>query len=214
MRLEVDAILFDIDGTLVDSTDAVEGIWTTWAARRGLDAAEILEVSHGRRTEDTLRLFLPEDSVAEAVAELAAMEHAEDGEVLALPGVAELLAALPKERWAAVTSGTRTVMLPRLASAGLPEPSVLVAAEDVRVGKPDPEGYRLAAEQLGHDVTRCLVVEDAPAGIEAARAAGAASLGVATSHDRDVLRGADEVVADLTSLTVSLRPDGLVVTTA
>jgi sugar-phosphatase len=213
MRFDVEAILFDIDGTLVDSTAAVERIWRTWAGRHGLDAEEILRVCHGRRTEDTLALFLPAGEHPAALAELARLELAEVEEVAALPAAATLLPRLPAGRWAAVTSGSQPIMRARLAAAGLPVPDVLVAAEDVTAGKPDPDGYRKAAAALGADVTRCLVVEDAPAGLAAGRAAGARTLAVATSHEPAQLAGtADAVAPDLSSVTVETVPGGLVVT--
>lgn len=193
MRINVAALLFDIDGTLVGSIDTVEQVWRVWAGRRGIDANEILAVCHGRRSEDTIAEFLPAPEVPAALAELDALEHAHAGEVSALPGTRTLLtqfAAEPHQRWAAVTSGGRQVMLPRLVAAGLPVPRVFVAAEDVSRGKPDPEGYRMAAEALGVQAQQCLVLEDAPAGIGAGLAAGAHVLAVATSHTAQELRDA------------------------
>lgn len=208
MEDEVEAVLFDIDGTLVDSTAAVERAWRTWAGRRGLDAERILQVCHGRRSQDTVASFLPREEVSSATAELGELEANDLGGVVALPGVREMLDGLPPTRWAAVTSGGRRLMLARLAAAGLPAPSVLVAAEDVETGKPHPEGYRTAAAALGVRIDRCLVVEDAPAGIAAGRAAGATVLAVCTSHDRGELEGlgADAVVPDLSF--VATRSDG------
>ena len=209
MIFEVDAILFDIDGTLVDSTGTVERTWRVWAAQRGLPADDILAVCHGRRTEDTVADFLPAAERAAAVAELERLELGDLDEVVALPAASEILTALPADRWAAVTSGSGSLMRARLGAAGLPLPRVLVAAEDVSAGKPDPQGYRRAAEGLGVAVTRCLVVEDAPAGLAAGHAAGASVLAVATSHPVDDLRAAHAVVADLRSLRVEVSADGL-----
>ena len=126
-----------------------------------------------------------------------------------IEAASEILTALPADRWAAVTSGSGSLMRARLGAAGLPLPRVLVAAEDVSAGKPDPQGYRRAAEGLGVAVTRCLVVEDAPAGLAAGHAAGASVLAVATSHPVDDLRAAHAVVADLRSLRVEVSADGL-----
>ncbi len=205
----VDAVLFDIDGTLVDSTPAVERTWRTWARRHGLDAEEILRVCHGRRTEDTVAMFVPQPDVVAAAAELEHLElHDLDG-VVALPGAADLLDGLPAERWAAVTSGSRELMCSRLSAAGLPVPEVLVAAADVMVGKPDPEGYRRAAEELGVDPAGCLVVEDAPAGIAAGRAAGATVVAVCTSHARAELYDADAIAETLLDITVASSASGL-----
>ncbi|WP_146796787.1 HAD-IA family hydrolase [Agrococcus baldri] len=212
MKLTVAAVLFDIDGTLVDSTPAVERTWRTWAARRGVDAEAVLRVSHGRRNEDTLADFLPAHEVSAAVAELGVLELDDLQGVVALPATTSLLPAIPAGRWAAVTSGPRALMQTRLRVSGLPVPEVLIAAEDVSEGKPHPEGYLAAAAALGVDAGDCLVVEDAPAGIGAGRAAGARVVAVATSHDRSALVDADVVIDDLRELQLSVTPDGLRVT--
>lgn len=209
MDLKVAAMLFDIDGTLVDSTAAVERTWRIWAKRHGLDAEAILRVCHGRRSEDTIADFLPEDERERAVAELEALELDDLDDVVALPAAADLLALLPPGRWAAVTSGSRALMRRRLAAARLPLPSVLVGAEDVTLGKPDPEGYLAAAAALGVEPTACVVVEDAPAGIAAGQASGARVLAVATSHPGTVLQEADAVLRDLTELTIAVAADGI-----
>lgn len=211
MRFEVVAILFDIDGTLVDSTPAVVRTWEAFADARSLDVEEMLRISHGRRTEDTLADLLPAAEVPAAAAELEALELDDLGDVVALPAVEAVLERLPADRWAAVTSGSRRLMRARLQAAGLPVPPVLIAAEDVEQGKPDPQGYLAAAKALGVDPARCLVVEDAPAGIAAGRASGATVLGVATSHDPSALAAADAVVEDLSGISVSESGNRLVV---
>ncbi|MFD0662100.1 HAD-IA family hydrolase [Thermocatellispora tengchongensis] len=129
-----------------------------------------------------------------------------------LPAAARLLHDLPEDRWAAVTSGSGALMRARLQTAGLPVPEVLVAAEDVSAGKPDPEGYLKAAAALGHPAERCLVIEDAPAGIAAGRAAGAHTLAVATSHPAAELTTADAVVPDLTACALQVTAAGLTLT--
>ncbi|MDO5512776.1 HAD family hydrolase [Corynebacterium sp.] len=191
--------LFDIDGTLVDSTPAVERAWRTWAAENDLDAEDILRVSHGRRAKDTLADFIAPELIDAAYHRLLDLEMADLDSVVALPGARELLESLPRNRWAAVTSGGRKLMTARLRAAGLPVPEVLVTAEDVEVGKPDPAGYLLAAHRLGADPSECLVVEDAPAGLEAGRRAGCSVVAVATSHSLEQLAGF-EVIPDLTAL--------------
>lgn len=211
MRFDVAAILFDIDGTLVDSTPAVVRTWTAWAHAYGLDPDDILRVSHGRRSQDTIADFLPAAEVAAAHAELERLEPVDLHDVAALPASAELLAALPQDRWAAVTSGPRELMRARLQAAGLPVPEVLVAAEDVTIGKPHPQGYQQAADALGYPAHACLVIEDSPAGIAAGRAAGAGVLGVATSHPAEVL-DADSVITDLTGCSIEVGRSGLIVT--
>lgn len=213
MQFEVAAILFDIDGTLVDSTAAVERSWRTWAADRDLDPEAVLAVCHGRRSADTIAGLVPPAEHAAAVAHLDRLELADFDGIVALPGAQALLSRLPTDRWAAVTSGSQRLMRARLHAAGLPAPAVLISAENVTLGKPDPEGYLKAAAALGRDIGRCLVVEDAPAGIDAGRAAGSPTLAVATSHASSRLTRADAVIPDLTACSVSVTDQGLVVTT-
>ena len=212
MNFDVDAILFDIDGTLVDSTGAVERAWRTFTAAHGIDADELLSISHGRRSADTIAQFLPPEETDSAVAELDALEMADLDDVVALPSVAELIGSLPPQRWAAVTSGNRELMIKRLGAAGLPTPSVLVTAEDVNDGKPHPEGFLLAARSLGFSPDRCLVIEDAPSGVEAGLATGGPTVAVATSHPAAALQAATAVVDTLAQLRLEVVDDGLHIT--
>ena len=180
--IEARAVLFDCDGVLVDSGASIERAWRRWALERGLDGDAIVAVAHGRRTEDTMReLGLSGDLVA-GVELLEGYEIADAPSVHAFPEAAALLAELPPGSWAVVTSGTRALATSRLAAAGLPLPSVLVTADDVRAGKPDPEGYLEAARRLGCSPADCVVVEDAPAGVQAGLAAGMRVVGLATTH--------------------------------
>ncbi|MDN5617340.1 HAD-IA family hydrolase [Rothia sp. HC945] len=201
--------MFDIDGTLVDSTAAVERTWRTWAAEHDLDAAHILSICHGVRSEDVVARYLPASEIPAATIELEDMELQDLEGVTALPCAADVLGRLPEPRWAAVTSGSGRLMRKRLSAAGLPVPDILIAADDVVAGKPDPEGYRNAAEALGSPIDRCLVIEDAPAGIAAGRAAGATVLAVCTSHQRAEVADADVVVDSLTDVSVTVGPDGI-----
>lgn len=205
----VQAVLFDIDGTLVDSTAALERTWTVWAGRHGLDVRDILRVCHGRRSEDTIAEFITgARERATAVVEMEELELGDLDGVVALPGAHELLhslQALPGQRWAAVTSGSRRLMQARLTAARLPIPAVLIAADDVRQGKPDPEGYLAAAQALNADPERCVVVEDAPAGLEAGRRAGAFTMAVCTSHSADKVAEADLVVANLAQVAIEVQ---------
>lgn len=210
MVLRGSAVLFDIDGTLVDSTPVVERSWRTWAQEYHVDAEEVLRVCHGRRTEDTVAQFVTPQHRADAVARVQALELADLDGVLALPGAHQLLEVLPGRRWAAVTSGGRSLMTARLAAAQLPVPEILICAEDVSAGKPSPEGYLKAAAALGFEATRCVVVEDAPAGISAGRAAGAQVLAVTTTHDAHQVASADVIVADLSCVRVRFTDDGVV----
>jgi mannitol-1-/sugar-/sorbitol-6-phosphatase len=210
MLFRAQALLVDIDGTLVDSTAAVIASWTAWAATQRLDVREILRVCHGRRARDTVAMFLPAERVPAATRQLEELELAALDGVTALPGADVLVRDLPSNRWAGVTSGSQALMRARLAAAGLPVPAVLITGEDVSRGKPDPEGYLAASAALGYDIAQCVVIEDAPAGIAAGRAAGAWTVAVATSHDGAELRGADIVVQDLTRCAVELRTDHVV----
>ncbi|WP_345632657.1 HAD-IA family hydrolase [Rugosimonospora acidiphila] len=209
MRLNCQAILVDIDGTLVDSAGAVTRAWSLWSKEYGVDVDAVLRVCQGRRSEDTVAEFLPQGQREEALRRLDALELADLAEVVALPGAHPLLESLPSGRWAAVTSGNRALMGARLAAAGLPVPEVVVAADDVSAGKPSPEGYLKAAAALGYDIDRCVVVEDSRAGVAAGRAAGAWVVAVATTHPAAQLGVADIVVPDLTALTVDVIAGGL-----
>ena len=171
------AFLFDMDGTILSSIESAERVWSAWAVRHGLDVATFLPTMHGRRAIDTvLRQELPGiDAEAEAAGILQAEIDDVDG-VHALAGAVEFLASLPQDRWAIVTSASRSLALRRLEAAGLSHPAVFVTAEDITNGKPDPEGYLLAAARLGFQATDCLVFEDAAAGIEAGERAGGSVL--------------------------------------
>lgn len=201
MEFHASAVLLDMDGTLVDSTACVERQWVRWAERNGLDAAEILRVCHGRRTEETIRELAPHLATEEELKRFDEEEIAEREGIRAIGGAAALLSALPPRLWAVVTSASRRLAQTRLECAGLPLPSVLIAAEDVRQGKPDPEGYLLAAGSLHAAPADCLVFEDTPAGIDAALAAGMQVLGLTTTCSREQLRGVP-CVPDFTALGV------------
>jgi len=199
MRIDCSAILFDLDGVLVDSTAYIEQQWRDWARSKGLDPAPFLQFCHGRRAVETIRLAAPQ---LDAEAEVAAFrEHAvQDLALPAVPGARELLAALPEARWGVVTSGARRFALARLAGARLPAPRVLVSADEVREGKPSPEGYLLAARLLATPASSCLVLEDAPPGVEAARAAGATVVALTSTHPAPALAQAHRVVPSLADL--------------
>jgi sugar-phosphatase len=188
--------LFDIDGTLVDSSAVVERAWRQVAGEFGLDGDTIVANCHGRRSMDTVEeFFAPADRPA-AQLRIDALELA-DKNVVACPGAADILAGLDGQPWAAVTSGPRLLMTARLAAAGLPEPPVLVTAEDVQRGKPAPDAYLLAARELGVSPAGCVVVEDSPAGVAAGQASGALVVAVTTTHPADALQAADLVVTGL-----------------
>ncbi|WP_456425427.1 HAD-IA family hydrolase [Rhodocaloribacter sp.] len=207
-RWTCDALLFDLDGVLVDSSACIERHWRRWAARHGLDAEALVTRLHGRRMVDLIRDFAPHlDAEAEA-ARLALEEGTDTEGVHAFEGAAEMLRALPGEAWAVVTSGNRITATTRLRHTGLPWPKVLVTADDVRRGKPDPEPYLTAAERLGVAPERCLVLEDAPAGIDAAKAAGMTALALTTTHPPEAFPHADARIARLTDVRIARPPGG------
>ena len=172
----IEAVLFDMDGTLVDSDAAVERAWRTWATEYGVDPAAVLAVAHGAPAERTVGLVRPDLTGADAAAAAAAarqleLQYDDLSDIVPTPGAHELLAAL-RLPWAIVTSANARLAKARLGAAGITAP-LLVTVDDVRTGKPDPEGYLRAAELLGVAPERCLVVEDAEVGVAAGRAAGA-----------------------------------------
>lgn len=199
-RFECKAILFDLDGVLVDSAGYIEEQWRRWAISKGLPAESFLKLCHGRRAVETIRLAAPH---LDAEAEVAAFQPDDDpwsGLSLGpVEGALALLHQLPVDSWAVATSGMRVEATDRLRRAGLPIPRVLVCAEDVVHGKPSPDVYLKAAAGLGVEPFECVVVEDAPAGIEAARAAGMRVIALTTTHSIDELR-ADACSTSLTGV--------------
>lgn len=198
-----DAVLFDLDGVLVDSTAVVVQTWRRWAEKRGLDAERIVEFAHGRRAAETVRALAPE---LDADSEVAALERAEaenlDG-VLEVQGARELLSSLPSDAWTVVTSGTRSLARGRMAHLGLPIPPHFVSADDVANGKPHPEAYLMGARTLSVSPGSCLVIEDAPSGVRAARAAGMRVVALATTYPAEDLREADVVTPALAGISVA-----------
>jgi len=168
------AFLFDMDGTLLDSSAVVERVWLTWARQHGIDAKALLTDLHGVRAEDTIRRFAGPglDIARETEWILQAELHDVEG-VVALEGIGAFIERLAPDAWAVVTSATFALATVRLRAANLPLPEVFITAEDVKRGKPDPEGFLLAAKRLGVRIEECLVFEDSPAGVAAAKAAGA-----------------------------------------
>jgi sugar-phosphatase len=181
-RFECRAILFDLDGVLVDSTAYIEDQWRRWARAKGLAEEPFLQVCHGRRAVETIRLAAPQLDAEAEVAAFVPDDSGSEPAIRALQGAQRLLETLPAGSWAVATSGTRRMATERLQSAGLPIPAVLVCAEDVQQGKPCPDVYLLAAARLGVPPGECLVIEDAPAGIQAARAAGMSVVSLTTTH--------------------------------
>jgi mannitol-1-/sugar-/sorbitol-6-phosphatase len=208
------AILFDLDGVLVDSGECVERTWRKWALAHQLDPERVVEAAHGRRAIETVRLVAPNLSADDELARLAASESTTSEGVYEIAGARELIHTLPDNAWAIVTSGIRDVAEFRLRLVGIPIPRVMVCGDEITRGKPDPEGYLQAAKRLGRSPEDCLVIEDASAGIEAARAAQMRVIAVAGTYPPEQLTAADAVVAKLGDLAVQTDRDELRVTTA
>ncbi|MFJ7311740.1 HAD-IA family hydrolase [Pseudomonas sp. NPDC098747] len=181
------AFLFDMDGTVLNSIAAAERVWAEWAVRHGVDVATFLPTIHGARAIDTIRRLNLPGVDAEAQAAFIAQAEIEDVDgIVEIPGARAFLDSLPAERWAMVTSAPRDLALRRMAAAGIAAPAVMITAEDVQVGKPDPAGYLLAASRLGLEPGDCLIFEDATVGIQAAEAAGAPLMIITTTHQHPI----------------------------
>lgn len=205
------AFLFDIDGTLLDSIPSAIRAWTAWSTRHGIDTDELLRVMHGVRAVETIARFAtPGMNVAAEYAELTRAEIADVDDVVAIPGAAAFLAALPADRWAIVTSAPRALAQARLSAAGLDAPAVFVTAEDVSTGKPAPDCFLAAAKKLGVAPGDCLIWEDAPAGVAAAQAAGADVMVITATHATHAtpLTTRQRSVPDYSALTVTVADDG------
>jgi mannitol-1-/sugar-/sorbitol-6-phosphatase len=206
--LHATAILFDMDGVLVDSKAVIERVLQRWAARRGLDRDAVMHLPHGQKTRDTVAAFAPDLDVEVEVAWLDAEEERDLEGITAIAGAARLLGALAPDEWALVTSAGRELAQRRLTAAGLPVPAIVVAGDSVRTGKPSPEGYLLGAKHLGRRPAECIVLEDAPAGIEAGIAAGMRVVGVATTYPAARLTGCAAIVSDLSGVQVQREATG------
>ncbi len=200
--LEVRALLFDNDGVLVDSVASGNEAWTLWSREHDLDPDLVLSMIHGRRAGDTVAQLVEESRRAAAVDRINELELSTASHTTAMPGALELLSSLGDLPWAVVTSAIRPLALARLEAAGLPLPPVLVTAEQVAAGKPAPDGYRAAAEQLGVPAGDCVVFEDAPAGVEAGYAAGVAEVvGIGLQPGQSAT---SSLVPDLSHVTMRL----------
>ena len=195
-----------MDGILISSIGSVERSWTKWAEMRGVDPEYAVRMAHGRRAIETAALLRPD---LDELAELRLIEDIEmaDGEGLSvLPGVLELLQALPADRWTVVTSATERLARQRLADAGIPVPSRLVTADDVEQGKPDPAPYLAGAALLGLPPEECVVFEDAESGTQAGRAAGCTVIATTFSHEAESLSAAHYLIEDVTGVAVRSLP--------
>ena len=196
------AILFDLDGVLVDSTGSVGRQWRIWARERGIEEQKVMAIAHGVRAVEVIRTLAPHLDADAEVRILEKREAADHDGVSVMPGAAALVASIPEGRWCVVTSGSRHLASARLRLAGIPAPKVMITADDVANGKPHPEPYLKGAKSLGFDPQKCLVIEDAPAGIRAAHAAGMKVIGLTSTYRASELGEADAVAAKLTQVQV------------
>lgn len=198
------ALLFDLDGVLVDSTPAVERVWANWARQRGFDPEDVVRRAHGRPSLSTIRELLPNaDHQAEnRIVERCEIEDLEG--VIAAPGALALVGSLPEAQWTIVTSCTRALAEVRIRAAGLPIPAKFITSTDIQNGKPHPEPYSKGAALLGVPASECIVVEDAPAGVRAGKAAGARVIGllpIATGNEL-ADAGASWIVKDCSAISL------------
>lgn len=208
MIVTASALLFDLDGVLVDSTPAVTRVWHQWAIEYGFEPEKTVREAHGRPSIESIRELLPEADHEALNSELEAREIADLDGVIPLPGAIELINSLPPDRWAIVTSCTRDLAEVRIRAAGLPVPPNIVTSSDITNGKPHPEPYLKGAEILGVSPADCIVLEDVPAGILAGKAAGARVIALRTTATADELRSAspDWILDTCAAISVSSDP--------
>lgn len=205
--MKATGLLFDMDGTLIDSTQVAVKCWLRWGTEYGITPERLLEVYvHGLPAEVIVSTLLPPDQVPAATARIDELEVSETEGIVALPGSLELLASLSADRWAVVTSASRALTVARLNAAGVDAPR-LVTADDITRGKPDPEPFAAGARLLGVPPSQCVAFEDAPAGVESARSAGAAVVALTTTTEAAALH-ADVIVTDLSQVRVHVADDG------
>lgn len=203
------AVLFDLDGVLVDSTAAVARVWSWWAAKYGFDPKQVVRAAHGRPSLTTVREYLPHGNQLAENREVERREIEDTEGVVAMPGAIELLNSLPRERWAIATSCSRPLADVRIKAGRLPRPITLVTSDQVKNGKPAPDPYLKAADLLGFPAADCIVVEDAPAGVRSGKAAGARVIGVTTIASEAELRknGGDWVVENCAAISLVAPAD-------
>jgi HAD superfamily hydrolase (TIGR01509 family) len=201
---ECKVILFDLDGVLLDSTSCIERHWQEWAEKHGIDLNLVLQNAHGVRTIETIRLVAPHLDAEKEAAEFTANEILDTDGVVAISGAKALMEHLPPGKWAIVTSGGFDLVKTRLKKAGLPTPRFIVTGDDVTQGKPSPIPYLTGAEKLGVTVENCVVIEDAPIGVKAGKAAGMTVIGIASTHPaKDLVdAGVDFLVESLQNIEI------------
>ncbi len=203
------AVLFDMDGILISSIGSVERTWTKWALMRGLDPGRTLEIAHGRRAVETFAMLRPDLDGEAELKIVEEIEIADNEDLRVLPGVLDLLKALPSERWTVVTSATERLARARLEAGGVPAPRQLVTADHVTRGKPHPEPFMAGAALLGFAPQQCVVFEDSASGTQAGRQAGCTVVATTFSHPAERLEAAHHLVADLSGVSVQAGAEGL-----
>src|ERR1700677_988303 len=199
------AVLFDLDGVLVDSTGSVRRQCRIWARERGIDEEKVIAIAHGVRAVEVIRTVAPHLDAEAEVRSLEKREAADHDGVSVMPGAVDLVRSIPEGCWCVVTSGSRHLAAARLQLAGIPAPKVMITADDVANGKPHPEPYLKGAESLGVKPEECVVIEDAPAGIQAAHAAGMKAIGLASTYPGAALTAADAVIQRLNQIRVAVE---------
>lgn len=202
--LQVRGILFDLDGVLIDSTPCVTRVWRAWASEHGLDPDYVVHVAHGRRSIETIRKVAPNLDTEQQNREVERREMEDTDGIVVFEGAIDLLRALPADAWTIVTSGTRALAAKRMLVGGIPVPPNFVSADEVTLGKPNPEPYLMGASCLGIQPSSALVVEDAPSGIRAAHAAGMKVFALPTTYPENEVREEDVILRFLAQLRVSV----------
>jgi mannitol-1-/sugar-/sorbitol-6-phosphatase len=205
------AIIFDLDGVLANSIAVVEEAWGIWCAEKGLDYEAVMQVAHGRRKSEILAIVLPGCDPERDIERLTELEGERIHCVKKIAGTAELVAGLPAGRWAIATSGERPAALARLREVGIVPPAVMISAEDVTRGKPNPEVYLRAAAGIGIAPERCLVFEDAPAGVAAALAAGMTAAAVLTTYSASDFPSGIPAIPDFSGVSLAVEGGELMV---
>jgi sugar-phosphatase len=204
-------VLFDMDGILISSLGSVERSWTKWARTRGIDPVYAISIAHGRRAIETVAQLRPDLDSAAELKIIEDLEVEDNDGLTVLPGVHNLLAALPKDAWTVVTSATERLARVRLAAAGILVPDRIITADQVKLGKPNPEPFLAGAALLGIPPAQCVVFEDSASGAKAGRAAGCTVIATIFSHSVESLAAAHYLVPDLRHVQVERDADGLAV---
>lgn len=214
IKIYCEAILFDLDGVLIDSTSCIERHWQEWSQKHHINLGLILQNAHGVRTIETMQIVAPHLDFEKEAAEFTANEILDTEGVVAIPGAKELIDQIPVNQWTIVTSGSFDLVDARLNKAGLPMPSFIVTADDVSHGKPFPEPYLKGAKKLGFPIDQCCVIEDSVIGVKSGKNAGAKVIGVLSTHSRDELlaAGADYVVESLDAIQLDFDQRQIIIT--